>query len=315
MTESCSRPRFRRPRLPLTRPALAGYTTTPPADPAGVGGVLGTFFGTSSVLIRDAHTSLLVDGFFTRPGLLRTVLGRIAPDRRVITDSLARAGVDSVAAVICAHSHYDHALDAPVIAQRFGAVLLGSESTANIGRGYGLPEELLRPVGRDDVFEFGDFAVTLVPGKHSPGDVAPGVVDSPLVPPARVRAWKTGEAYSIFVRHPRVSVLVHASANHVPGRLAGHTADVVYLGIGTLGRQTDRFRDEYWNEVVLATGATTVIPVHWDDFSAPLTRPLRPLPYPVDDFGAAMDFLLARGARDRVRVLLPVLWREVDLVR
>ncbi|MFC9788745.1 MBL fold metallo-hydrolase [Rhodococcus sp. NPDC127528] len=302
------------PRIPLRRPSLAGYDTQPAAEGPIGSSVRGVFLGTSSVLVRDAHTALLVDGFVTRPRLLRLVLGKIAPDRALIDECLTRAGVDALDAVLCAHSHFDHALDAPVVAQKFDAPLVGSESTANIARGYGLPDRLIRSVDGEAELRFGDFVVTLVAGLHSPGDVAPGVVDAPLVPPARAREWRTGEAYSILFRHPRGGVLVHASANHVPGRLDGHRADVVYLGIGTLGRQSAKFRSEYWREVVRATGAHTVIPVHWDDFTRPLRRPLRPLPYPIDDVPAAMGFLLEQGRRDGVRVLVPEPWHAAELL-
>ncbi|TQF74227.1 MBL fold metallo-hydrolase [Rhodococcus spelaei] len=302
------------PRIPLRRPSVAGYDTLPAAEGSIGSSVRGTFLGTSSVLIRDARTALLVDGFVTRPGFVRLVLGKIGPDAALIDECLGRAGIDALDAVLCAHSHYDHALDAPVIAQKFDAPVIGSGSTANIARGYGLPDRLIRAVEGEAELRFGDFGVTFVAGLHSPGDVAPGTVDSPLVPPARARQWRTGEAYSIFFRHPRGSVLVHASANHVPGRLDGHHADVVYLGVGTLGRQSARFRSDYWHEVVRATGARTVIPVHWDDFTRPLSRPLRPLPYPVDDLAAAMEFLLEQGRRDGVRVLMPEPWTAVELL-
>jgi L-ascorbate metabolism protein UlaG (beta-lactamase superfamily) len=44
------------------------------------------------------------------------------------------------------HTHFDHALDAAVVADRTGAVLVGGESTANIGRGHGLAEDRIRVV-------------------------------------------------------------------------------------------------------------------------------------------------------------------------
>ncbi|WP_208106882.1 MBL fold metallo-hydrolase, partial [Streptomyces sp. GC420] len=234
------------------------------------------YFGTSSVLIRDGRTSLLVDGFFSRPALRRVLFGRIGPDRELIEACLARAGVASLDAVLCAHSHYDHALDAPVIARKFDVPLVGSQSTANVGRGYGLPARLLHIAGDGETLTFGDFEVTFVTGLHSPGDRAPGTIDTAVVPPARARAWKTGAAYSLFFRHPLGTLLVHASANWAPGRLDGYHADAVYLGIGQLGVREEEFRRRYWQEVVRATGARTVYPVHWDDMVTPLlTHPLR----------------------------------------
>ncbi|GLZ27972.1 MBL fold metallo-hydrolase [Lentzea sp. NBRC 105346] len=274
--------------------------------------VTARFLGTSSVLLRDEDTALLVDGFVTRPGLLRVALGKIAPDPRSVRGAMERLGTPPIAAVICAHSHYDHALDAPVWAALTRAELVGSESTANIGRGLGVPSERLRVVGDGDVTAFGAFEVTFVETVHSPDDRYPGVVDRPLVPPARSRAWRTGKVYSIFVTHPRGTVLVHASANFRSGALRGRTADVVYLGIGTVGKQPSEFIETYWDEVVRATGARRVVLIHWDDFFVGLDRPLRPLPRLADDLDRTMSHILPMAARDGVEVALPVAWQQTD---
>jgi L-ascorbate metabolism protein UlaG (beta-lactamase superfamily) len=270
-----------------------------------------TWLGVSTLLLDDGETALMTDGFFTRPGLLRCAT-RIAPDERVVRACLTRLGVTRLAAVVCAHSHYDHALDAPLVCRLTDARLVGSESTANIGRGGGLPEERLSVPAEGEPLEFGAFTVTLIESPHSPGDRFPGTVDRPLVPPARLRAWATGTSYSIHVRHHGRPLLVHASANYRPGALAGVEAETVYLGIGALGRQSPEFRSAYWDEVVACTGARRVVPVHWDDFLRPLDRPLVPLPHLADDFGTSMDFLLDRAADTGVDVALPVAWRAAD---
>ncbi|NUS13592.1 MAG: MBL fold metallo-hydrolase [Streptomyces sp.] len=298
---------------PLSRPALAPYRglLQPAAAPVGGSGLRVTWLGVSTLLLDDGETALMTDGFFTRPRLLRC-LTRIAPDERVVRACLARLGVTRLAAVICAHSHYDHALDAPLVCRLTGARLVGSSSTANIGRGGGLAAERLTVPGEGEPLGFGAFTVTLIESPHSPGDRFPGSIDRPLVPPARLRAWATGTSYSVHVRHRGRSLLVHASANYRPGALAGVAAGTVYLGVGALGRQSPRFRSAYWDEVVAATGARRVVPVHWDDFSRPLDRPLVPLPRFADDFAASMDFLLHRAAGAGVDVALPAAWRPAD---
>lgn len=302
-------------RNPLRRPDLSGYPRLAAADePADHHALRAVFLGTSSILLRDQQTALLVDGFLSRPGLPRMLLRRIEPDHQVIADCLARAGLKSLSAVLCAHSHYDHALDAPAIAERYNAELVGSDSTAMVGRGYGLPEDRIRVVSDGETLRFGAFEVTLVHGLHSPGDAFPGEVTEPLRPPARASSWRTGTAYSIFFAHPTGTVLVHASANYLPGKLTDRRADVVYLGIGGLGKQSGQFRSEYWNEVVLTVGARRVIPVHWDDFWRPLRRPLRPQRYLFDRIDVAMQFVIAQGRRDGVEVVLPESWTEVGPV-
>ncbi|MFD8733950.1 MBL fold metallo-hydrolase [Streptomyces sp. NPDC059618] len=270
------------------------------------------FFGTSSMLIRAGDTSVMIDGFFSRPSLEEVLAGPIAPDPAVIDACLHRAGVTSLDAVICVHSHYDHAFDSPVVAAKFQVPLIGSRSTANIGRGYGLPENLLRTVHDGESMTFGDLEITFVESVHCPGDLVPGEIEQPVVPPAPYGAWRTGTCYTLLVRHVSGTILVQASANFIPGKLAAHSADAVYLGIGMLGKQDEQFRTAYWHEVVRATGARTVFPIHWDDFMTPLLDgPLQAQPLLMDDVVPAMDFVFEQGRRDGRTVLLPTLWERV----
>ncbi|HEV2342860.1 MAG TPA: MBL fold metallo-hydrolase [Actinocrinis sp.] len=302
-------------KRPFARPGLSPYDAyRQPSAPPRSGAARVTWLGVSTLLVDDGATALMIDGFFTRPGLLRVLTAKIAPRTRTVAECLRRAGVSRLAAVICAHSHYDHALDAPAVCAQTGALLVGSASTANIGRGQGLPEDRILVPETNSPLAFGTFTATLIESVHSHGDRFPGRVDAPLVPPARPSSWATGSCYSILVETGggAHSLLIHASANYVPGALRGQHADVVYLGVGELGKATAAFRDAYWNEVVVTTGARRVVPVHWDDFFRSLDRPVRPLRYFADDFGATMRFLLDRAAADGVEVAIPVPWRPAD---
>jgi L-ascorbate metabolism protein UlaG (beta-lactamase superfamily) len=277
------------------------------------GGVRVTFLGVSTVLFDDGDTAILTDGFFSRPGVVRTFLGRIRPDQQRIDAALARTGTDRLAAVFVVHSHYDHALDAATVARATGADLLGSTSTRNIALGAGFPLDRFRVVEVGWPVRYGQFELTPLPARHSPGDIAPGTIDSPLPTPARMLRFRTGECFSVHVRHRDRAALVHASANFVPGALAGHRADTVYLGIGTLGRQDEEFRDRYWRETVTATRAGRVVPVHWDNFTRALDLPLRPVPRPFDDVPSALAWLRERARAEDVSLVLPVPWEPTDL--
>ncbi|RFU37184.1 MBL fold metallo-hydrolase [Actinomadura logoneensis] len=304
-------------RMPFGRPSLRPYLAHRQPVLTGArasdgGGLRACFLGTSSVFLDDGETSVLCDGFVTRPGLLRVGLGRIAPDRALVRAAIERLGARSLSAVFCAHSHYDHALDAPVWSLETGADLVGSESTANIGRGLGVPSSSLRVVADGDTLAYGRFELTFIDSPHSPGDHFPGTVDAPLVPPARAGAWQTGDAFSVLVAHPSGRILLHASANFRPGMLTGHRADAVYLGIGALGKQPPEFARRYWDEVVGATGARRVVLVHWDDFFTGLHRPLRPMPRFADRVDTALGMILPLAERDGVEVLIPSAWEPTD---
>lgn len=287
----------------LLHPPLAAFAgdELPVADPSA-GGVHARFMGCTTVLLDDGETQLLVDGFFSRPGGLRVLLGRIEPDEERIDAALARAGIERLAAVMTAHSHYDHAMDAARVAQRTGAVLIGSPSTAWIARGEDFPEERLRPVAGGERFVFGAFTLTVLSALHTPGGEWTGEIREPLRTPARARAYREGGCFSFHFEHAGRGVLVQPSTNFVPGQFANMRADVIFLGTAALGRQSEAFAREWWRETVVASGAKLVIPIHWDDFVQPLDEPLQPMPALMDDFERAMELVRELARESGVRV-------------
>jgi L-ascorbate metabolism protein UlaG (beta-lactamase superfamily) len=299
------------------RPSMDRWADLRLAPTAGgpAGGVTVTFLGVTTLLVTDGETAIMTDGFFTRPSLLQTLAGRIAPDPERIGRALARAGVERLAAVVVVHSHYDHAMDAPEVARRTGAVLVGSESTANVGRGWGLPEDRIRVATPREPMRFGAFEVTLIPSRHFPHGMAMGEITAPLVPPARAMDYKEGGSWSVVIAHPAGRLLVQGSAGWVDGALRDQRADVVLLGVAGLGSKEPAYTERYLEEVVEPTGARLVIPIHWDDFGRPLAEPLVPLPTLLDDFALTMDRLSAAVASHPGRRLgfLP-LWEPVRLL-
>lgn len=289
------------------RPSLQPYAALAyPPPPAAERGLEVQFFGTTTVLIGDGKNSILVDGFVSRPGWLRLVTTSFGPDTKRIDDALARGAVQRVDAIFVAHSHHDHAMDVGVVARKTNAKVVGSESTLNIARGEGLGDERLIALRVGEPLQFGDFKVTAYETPHSPDPVFLGLVTEPLVPPARLSAYKMAENYSFLVEHPLGRVLIVPSANYTRGTFAGVRADVVLLGIGSLGKQSEAFAETYWDETVRDSGARLVLPIHWDDFGRGLEEPLVPMPYALDDFDASMARLQQLAARDGVTVrLLP----------
>jgi L-ascorbate metabolism protein UlaG (beta-lactamase superfamily) len=270
---------------------LMGYRS-PPVDPgwalAGsqevpAGAVTVRFSGTSTLLFSDGETSWMVDGWFSRPGAFALLFGRVAPDEEAISRGLAANGVTSLAAVFPMHSHYDHAMDAPEVARRTGAVLIGSESTANIGRGWGLPASQIQVVADRAPFQLGRFVITPIVSRHfefpDPAmrerALADPLITEPLVPPVPAFDYKLGVPYVLHVSHPRGSWLIVGSAGYLDGALAGFSADTVFLGVGGLGSQTPAYREHFWRETVGRVSPSRVIPIHYDSLTAPLAGPFR----------------------------------------
>ena len=298
---------------PSLEPYADLWLASASADAAGPH-VSVSFLGVSTLLVSDGETAFMTDGFFTRPPKTSVFFGRIAPDPERIASALRRAGVERLAAVFAVHSHYDHAMDSPEVARRTGAVLVGSESTANIARGVGFPETGLRLIRPGEPMTFGAFTLTPIRSQHFPHGMAMGEIAQPLAPPARAMDYLEGGSWSLLVSHPAGSLLIQGSAGWQDGALAGRHADVVLLGIGGLGTRDEAYQQGYWDAVVGAVGPRCVIPIHWDDFSLPLDEPLVPAPRLLDDFPASMAFLASRTRGGAPALGLLRAWQPVRLL-
>jgi L-ascorbate metabolism protein UlaG (beta-lactamase superfamily) len=305
-------------RLKPGRPDIARHRdrfTVPAAAPDAPLSI--TWLGVSTLLIDDGTTALMTDGFFSRPSLPTVALRKVTSSAARVEGCLTRAGVQRLEAVIPVHTHFDHAMDSALVAERTGARVIGGASAANIARGHGLAEDRIEIATSGLPISIGprrSFEVTLIESHHCPPDRFPGAIDAPVAPRVRASAYRCGEAWSVLIAHRPTDrrLLIQGSAGYVPGSLRGQRADVAYLGLGQLGLQSQRYLVEYWTETVRAVGARTVIGIHWDDFFRPLSEPLRALPYAADDLDASLRVLGELAERDGVTLHLPTVWRRED---
>jgi L-ascorbate metabolism protein UlaG (beta-lactamase superfamily) len=302
-------------RLRPGRPDLARHAHRFSVPVAGSDAPLTvTWLGVSTLLIDDGSSALMTDGFFSRPGLARVGVGKVSPSPARVDGCLARVGVKRLAAVIPVHTHFDHALDSALVADRTGAQLVGGGSAANVGRGHGLSEDRIVVVESGAPIQLGAYEITLVESRHSPPDRFPGTIDQPVVPPVKAATYRCGEAWSAFIHHRSSGrrLLIQGSAGFVKGSLTGQHADVVYLGVGQLGVQPESYLVDYWTQTVRTVGARRVVLVHWDDFFRPLSKPLRALPYLADDLDVSMRVLTRLAEQDGVALDMPTVWRRED---
>lgn len=283
----------------------------PLAEPATgqAGGVTVTWFGVSTLLLDDGDTQIMIDGMFTRLSLAQILtLRRVSSDRAAINHAVADFRIDRLAAIVPVHSHFDHAMDVGHLANRSSALVIGSESTANIARGAGVPVAQHQILANGESRRFGDFEITLIESKHAPigfGDEAwlPGEIVEPLVQPARVSAWREGVSYSVVVDHPKGTVLIQGSAGYIKNNLKDIKADVVILGVAGLASLGKEYTGEFWRETVTMTGASRVFPVHYDDFTQELGT-IVPFPRIVDDIALTASWVNELASGDTSKVVV-----------
>jgi L-ascorbate metabolism protein UlaG (beta-lactamase superfamily) len=281
-----------------------------------------TWLGTTTLLFDDRETQILIDGNFTRVGLLKIVsFLPISSDVATINYALTEFGIsDRLAAIVPVHSHFDHAMDIGHVANRTRAVILGSESTANIARGADVPVDQYQILAEGETRQFGDFTIRLLASRHAPvksggdGPWFPGTIDTELRQPASVNAWKEGVVWSVFIGHPRGTTLIQGSGGFIEGKLQGESADVVMLGIAGLAGLENDYVAKLWNETVGATRAKKVLAVHFDDFTAPFGV-VRLFPHIADNIlvtaGRINDVIAASDAE--ITIQLPPFGQQIPL--
>ncbi len=279
-----------------------------------------TWFGVSTMLFDDGETQILIDGFISRPTLLQILTGQaVDNDVATINYFLNEYRIRRLAAIIPVHSHYDHAMDIGAIGNRSSASILGSESTAQIARGAGVPEDQIVVVEDRAEYTFGQFTVTFIESNHAPvglrGSVPlPGTIDEPLTTPAPITAWREGGSYSIVVAHPGGTTLVQGSGGMRQTSLDDVRVDVVMLGVAMIEGLGRDYVDQYWQATVTSTGATAVIPIHFDDYTRPFGI-VELAPSFLDDFADTVMLLEEfRSSWDtETRLYLPVFGEPIAL--
>lgn len=253
---------------PALRPSVASVTplaAPSPSEPSR--GLSVRYFGTSTVVITDGSTAIITDGFFSRPRLGTALFQPLRPHLARIESGLRHAGANRAAAVLVAHAHHDHAMDAPYVAQLTSARLVGSRSAGNIARGVDFPDERIDEIADGSRCQFGAFTVTALTTPHSRPVLFPGRITAPLGRTARIGDYREGGNFSFHVAHPWGDVLIVPSRGVRKDR---HPlkADVVLLSVGGWV-SNKRSLAPYWAQFVDGPGAQRIYPIHWDNFFRP----------------------------------------------
>jgi L-ascorbate metabolism protein UlaG (beta-lactamase superfamily) len=253
------------------------------------------WLGTAGHVVESETTTILIDPFLTRPRLTR-LLSRLVPDEIAIAKRVP-AKVD---AICCGHSHFDHLLDAPTIAKKTGARLLGSSSTLAYGRATGVAESqlsLVPPHGAK--FTVGDLEIQFVPSRHGRllfGRVPfPGEAHSPSLP-ARAWQYKMGGAFGIVVRANGFVLYHNGSADLVDAELDGIRADMLLVGLALRKRTPN-----YLSRLTGKLSPRIIVPTHHDSFFGPMDGGVRLLPN-IDLDGFVSE---ARSLAPRAQIITP----------
>ena len=240
-----------RPRAHLLVTLLVAMVVTPTAQaqptrstiaaaPLSIGEIRLTYLGNAGWEITDGRTVVLVDPFLTQfqrwgsGGFDVAPRDIYGPDTARINRYITRADY-----ILITHGHSDHALDAPYIARRTGAVIVGDETAANLARAYDVPDSsLITVIGGED-YDFGTFSLRVIPNIHSAldhkryynnGRGITGTAPRGLRAPLRRQDYVEGGNLAYLLRIGGHEVLIMGSMNFVEREMEGLRPDIALVG-------------------------------------------------------------------------------------
>jgi L-ascorbate metabolism protein UlaG (beta-lactamase superfamily) len=232
------------------------------------------WLGTAAYRLTYEGQTLLIDPYLTRVPLRAVFQRRPAlADPSLHERFLARPTLGRVVGVLVGHTHFDHAIDVPVLTGSLDTTAYGSDSLRRLMALYGLEQRTIEVEPREP-YELGPFTVRFFPSLHSklllgyrvPFDGALSCEHLDALSPA---AYKCGAVYGIRVEVAGTTLYHQGSANLIDNEVPTGGVDVFLAGIA--GRS---FTEDYWPRILKRLQPNVVLANHFDDFFRPLDAPL-----------------------------------------
>ncbi|MAO56857.1 MAG: hypothetical protein CMM61_14350 [Rhodospirillaceae bacterium] len=242
-----------------------------------------THFGAAGWKITDGETVILLDPYLSRVRFQGRKYGPhdatdIADDPRPVVKMDEVAGHDTETIdknvpkadfIMLSHSHFNHAMDVPYIANKTGAVVIGTESTCNIAANGGVPDEQIHAVRGGEDFQYDELSVRVIPSLHSAlscklykdfGTVP--VKDDPLT----LDEYVEGGTLAYLLRFAGREILLFGSMNYIEREVEGLRPDIVF--VASAPPRLDIH--DYTGRLMRCLGKPPlVVATHWDDQGLP----------------------------------------------
>ncbi|HEX2358526.1 MAG TPA: MBL fold metallo-hydrolase [Solirubrobacterales bacterium] len=229
------------------------------------------WLGVSGYRLTYEGKSLYIDPYVSRVPLRDMLLRRPAiPDTAALDRYLPPPGREAVG-VLVGHTHFDHAVDAPAVARRFGCDAYGSSSLARLMALHGLEDRAVE-VEPYRVYELGPFEVSFVPSTHSKlllGLAVPyaGELTCEHLDGLAPGAYRCGQVWGIHIEVAGSTLYHQGSADLLDDAVRHRGVDVFLAGVA--GRN---FTERYWERILPRLDPRTIVPTHYDNFFTPLGR-------------------------------------------
>jgi hypothetical protein len=251
------------------------------------------WLGVAGVELNADGQPLVLDPFVSRPSITQ-MLRPLVANKELAATTLPRCNY-----VLVTHAHYDHLMDVAEVLQNTGASAYGSGNTCQLLHTLGTAASQVHEVGVGDRLSLGPYEVEVVRGQHSPipfGWIFNGRLRPGLQPPLYAWDYRMDKClgYGISVQGTRLLICA----------VEPQAAHVLFAGA--------QEPKEYYLRLFEGSTPTTFIPIHWDNFTRRLDKPLRRFARP-GRMSVQQLASLAEVTVPKLQVIIPELFRNYAL--
>jgi hypothetical protein len=251
------------------------------------------WLGVAGVELRAGSQILVIDPFFTR-STITSLWRALVPNTHLVAEKLPECHF-----ALVTHAHYDHLMDVPAVLRHTGADAYGSANTCQLLRLQGITTQQVHEIQVNDHLALGNFSVEVIPGQHSPipfGKLFNGRLRSRLKLPLHVQDYRMDVCLGFHITVEGERLLVCAREPQ--------PADVLFA--------VAQEPKEYYLKLLQGAQPRLFVPIHWDNFTRPLSKPLSPFTRP-GRMPLSQITSLARGTQLGVEVIIPQVFKDYPI--
>lgn len=219
------------------------------------------WLGVQGIELRVDDKILLIDPFLSRPPFHRLFFGRVKPDHDLLATYIQKADY-----ILITHPHWDHIMDVPEIVRNTKASVYGSKNACALLEICGISQQSIHRINPLETLALNPFLIFIHKVQHDQipfSKVFNGSLNPGLKYPLRLRDYKMDICYSFQIQVGGINFQV-GKEPHLP-------TDILFVSL----------QDEASIYSLLQSNRPQlVIPVHWDNFTRRIDKPLTELHKP-----------------------------------
>ncbi|MDG2341906.1 MAG: MBL fold metallo-hydrolase [Cytophagales bacterium] len=248
-----------------------------------------TYYGAAGWEINDENTTVLLDPYISRIKLVGSSTTTTVTSSDIqnlgqtddrpsynredfyVTDTVVvDKYIKKADYIFVHHTHFDHAADVPYIAKKTGAVVIGTESMANLLKAHGIPGNQIITVKGGEDYQFEHFSVKVIPSLHSALRnklyFNSGIISADHKIPLKIKDYVEGNSLMFYFRFKSKNILTMGSMNFIEDNIKGLEPNILLAGSANSRKNMYKYNER----LLSSTGyPEIIIPTHWDNFRVP----------------------------------------------